>query len=105
LEEAIDLSGDRQILDLDISRGVCHMSPKKSRSSSYTDESSTTYVNKIAKMQYIPDYIYFPHEFFASCVHMINIRDVTERRGKTLGTRCTYQNKKKYPDQHVSGNI
>jgi hypothetical protein len=30
---------------------------------------------------------------------------VNERCGQTLGTSSTYQNKKKYPYQHVSGNI
>jgi hypothetical protein len=33
------------------------------------------------------------------------IRRVTERCGQILGTSCTCQNNKKYPYQHVSGNI
>jgi hypothetical protein len=33
------------------------------------------------------------------------VRGVTERCGQTLGTSSTYQNKKKCPYQHVSGNI
>jgi hypothetical protein len=34
-----------------------------------------------------------------------HIQGVTERCGQTLGTSSTYQNKKKCPYQHVSGNI
>jgi hypothetical protein len=33
------------------------------------------------------------------------IQSVTERYGQTSGTSSTYQNKKKYPYETVSGNI
>jgi hypothetical protein len=35
----------------------------------------------------------------------IFVQTVNERCGQTLGTSSTYQNKKKYPYKHVSGNV
>jgi hypothetical protein len=42
-------------------------------------------------------------EFMFSFVY--GVQDVTERCGQTLGTSSTYQNKKKCPHEHVSGDI
>jgi hypothetical protein len=54
------------------------------------------------------DFLQHPFQLFFFLQNILwfdTIRGVTERCGRTLGTSCTHQNKRKSPCQHVPGNI